>query len=669
MSSQFRRIRSLLATAWSHVPGQSHGARVLWTWHFLALIGLILMLKDWKLPSEWPTDLLNGKPPKFSAVLQLGLWKGGIIHACVSALIVGSVQWWSRAKPCPIETQFPQPQPSRWWFWPVLLVIIVGATSLRLPRMAHSYWGDEGWALRYYGHGKYEAVSGDDMQGPIKFKPVTWSRVLWDDQTGGNHYLFSILQKLTMDTWRSWKGLPVTAFDEAVSRLPLLLGGLASIAAIALFLRWLGRPRAGLFAAAFFAIHPWHIRYSTEARGYILMVFFFTLAVWALLYALRSDRWRGWLWLAALQFLAVYSWKVAALPFLTITSIVSLALLLKRGEGAPTIGERMSRLARPLVVGLTAGALFVFMVAPCSLQSPRAIERLKNTGKPMESHWFYNSLTGLLIGVPWFRASLENPTEVPLKEALAARPLTVRFGLMAALGLLVAGAATLFHHRPLQGWMWLSVFAAGALGASVFKWVMGIEWIFWYFYFIILPLAVFTGLGLDALWSKADTIRLPGAAPLARLTGALCLVLGLLAPPAMAWVAWPQIKLMHWQPYESHRRAFELTRGQHEPWGFEGPSKIITCHLWRHIDLYDPRADTYVRDSKRLRERMAEADQNGGALYYVVGQRKLFRELQADVYAMLRDPQLFELKDILWAEEDIHTLEIFRYRGKATPQP
>ena len=669
MPSQFSRFRSLFASAWSRIPGQTSGARLLWSWHFLALIALIWMLKDWKLPSDWPSDLVHGTPPKFSAILKMGLWKGGIIHACVSALIVGSVRWWGRAKPCLIETQLPHPQPSRWWFWPVLLIVIVGASSLRLPRMAHSYWGDEGWALRYYGHGKYEPVSGDDMQGPLQFKPVTWSHVLWDDQTGGNHYLFSILQKLTMDTWRWWKGLPDSAFDEAVSRLPLLVGGLASIVAIALFLRWQGRPRAGLFAAAFFAIHPWHIRYSTEARGYILMVLFFTLAVWALLYALRSDRWRGWLMLGALQFLAVYAWKVAALPFVTITSVISITLLLKHGDGPVSISERVSRLARPLVVGLTAGALFVFMVAPCSLQSPRAIERLKHTGKPMETHWFYNSLSGLLIGVPWFRADSDNPTEVPLKEALATRPLSVGFGLIAALGLLVAGAGTLFRHRPLQGWMWLSVFAAGALGASVFKWVMGIEWIFWYFFFIILPLAVFSGLGMDALWGKAEALRLPGAALALRLRGALSLALGLLAPVAMAHTATPQIKLMHAQPYESHRQAFQLTRGQHEPWGFEGPSKVITCHLWRHIELYDPRADTYVRDATRLRERMAEVDQNGGALYYVVGQRRLFRDLQAEVYALLQDPELFERKDILWAEEDIHTLEIFRYRGKASSQP
>jgi len=73
----------------------------------------------------------------------------------------------------------------------------------------------------------------------------------------------------------------------------------------------------------------------------------------------------------------------------------------------------------------------------------------------------------------------------------------------------------------------------------------------------------------------------------------------------------------------------------------------VACWLWRHIDLYDPRADQKVRDAKRLRG-MAEVDAMGGHLYYVVGQRAL-RAFNPDMQALLDDPALFEKIAVLWA--------------------
>jgi hypothetical protein len=66
---------------------------------------------------------------------------------------------------------------------------------------------------------------------------------------------------------------------------------------------------------------------------------------------------------------------------------------------------------------------------------------------------------------------------------------------------------------------------------------------------------------------------------------------------------------------------------------------------------------------------MAEADAMGGHLYYVIGQRAFFRAFNPDVQALLDDPALFEKVAVLWAEEDIHTKEIYRYRGHKVTAP
>jgi hypothetical protein len=62
---------------------------------------------------------------------------------------------------------------------------------------------------------------------------------------------------------------------------------------------------------------------------------------------------------------------------------------------------------------------------------------------------------------------------------------------------------------------------------------------------------------------------------------------------------------------------------------------------------------------------MKQADEIDGELYYVVGQRLLFRGLQKEVMAILSDTALFEKTHVLWAEEEIHTLEIYRYKKRA----
>jgi len=658
--------RSFLISLWQRVPGGSTGAKAVWLWHLLAILVLWRVLDDLKVPKVFESDVFTPKPNKFSDIIAMGLWRGGRIHIGVSAAVLLTVRWWGKEGAATAETRMPAPQSRGWWFWPLLGVILLTALVVRWPRMGLSYWGDEGWALRFYGHGKYEPLRGDDMQGPLKFVPVRWKDVIWDDQTGGNHYLFSALQKVTMDTWRAVKGLPPDAFDETISRLPLLAGGLGSIVAIALFLGWLGRPNAGLLGALYFALHPWHIRYSTEARGYILMLLFFTLAVWALFHALRSGTWRSWVLFGAAELLAIYSWKIAVLPFAAINGLVVLGLLLRKDL---PWAARSRTLMRLLIVNATAGALFTAVVMPCTLQSPRALERLKHTGKPMDQKWLENSLSGLLSGTPWRRDAADNPTEHPMREALLASPLGVGFGLISLLGLLVGGAVVCFRARPEQGLLWLLVILSAVAGICVFKWVLGIEWIFWYSFFTILPLAFFTALGLDALLAQSVKPWRIAVRPAQKMVGAVVLALGLLVPLAAFSLSQPQIELMARQPYESNREAFQLTRGKHEPWGFTGESKVITCWLWRHIELYDPRADMKVRDAKRLRERMAEADAIGGHLYYVVGQRAFFRAINSDMQALLDDPALFEKLAVLWAEEDIHIKEIYRYRGKAASAP
>ena len=641
--------RSRLSSWWKAVPGATDGAKGVWLWHLLALVALVIFLKEFKTPWELK---LNGpvSASLFKYGFQVGLWWGAVAHVAISLLLLATPRLWgggAATEPSSVSTTA---QPLRWGFWLALAVIFAGALWLRLPRMNLSYWGDEGWAARYYSHGNWRPAKGKTYQDALTFEKVDWRKTLWDDHTGGNHYFFSAVDRLTLDTWRAVSGLPDYAFSEAVSRLPPLLAGLASLVALALFLAWLGYARAGLLAALLLALHPWHIRYSSEARGYTMMLLFFILAVWALMAGLRgTGRWRPWLLFALTSFLAAWSWKLAVVPLLAVNAVFLVLLVL--GVVCPA-QARVVVFKRWLVAGLTAGALFVFLAGPGIAQSPYVTEDLRNSGEPMDGLWVRKSLSGMVFGAPWDREDQLNPHETPIREQWQARPLLTGFALGTEVLMLVGGAWVLSRRQRLLGLGMVAVLLSAVAGAWLFKTVLRVEWIYWYSFFVMLPVMLFKSAALDGLMAGVQRRRaLPALAAL------------VLAIPGASWaVSAPQIRFLHKHSYENMRAAFELSRGKHEPWAFAGPSKVYTCYLWRHLSLYDPRGNIHVRTGAELRALMAEVDRVNGELYYIIGQRELCLSMNPDLMEVVHNPQLFEKKATLWAERAIFTLEVYHYR-------
>jgi hypothetical protein len=90
-------------------------------------------------------------------------------------------------------------------------------------------------------------------------------------------------------------------------RGPSLLGGIATIPLVYLVgIRTVGR-RAAIVAATLTALAPFMIFYSTEARGYALMVALVTLSTLAMLVAVDDGRARWWLLYGAASAAAVYT--------------------------------------------------------------------------------------------------------------------------------------------------------------------------------------------------------------------------------------------------------------------------------------------------------------------------------------------------------------------------
>ncbi len=220
--------------------------------------------------------------------------QGSLIAAGVNSVLAGVLwlthRWWSArsldfqpadgsGQPTapPAATRPPIRRPR--WFWPVLATILLIATGLRLPLAGSSLWWDEVWQARHASIGEWRP---DKKSGDLKFRKTTVAQALWNYRKPTNHPPMALASKACHTVWQRLTGAPPGHFNEFVLRLPGLTASLLGIAMIALLLRAWGTPAAGLIAAAFLALHPWHIRYGIDGRGYTFLIPLTTLGVWSL---------------------------------------------------------------------------------------------------------------------------------------------------------------------------------------------------------------------------------------------------------------------------------------------------------------------------------------------------------------------------------------------------
>ena len=304
--------------------------------------------------------------------------------------------------------------PPRAWtliFYLLLLVIIGVAGWMRAPRLDHSLWNDEEYSLRRYVWG-YQKVRTDDT---LKLDRVTWPETFFYNRGANNHIPHSITSRLALEIWSravQQKG-DDRFFSERAYRLPVYLAGLLGICVLAILLADMGLAPVGLTAAVLLTLHPWHLRYSVEARGYSWMLLFLLLAMFCLHRALAfrgpaisqspSDslappRWRFWLGYGLCQFLYLWSFPGAIYVAVVMNALVFGWL----------VWEHRAQLRRPLetplssflVVNLASGMLFLQAMAPSIPQIRLYLQRDIAEGE-MNADWWRDIGSHLVSGVQW----------------------------------------------------------------------------------------------------------------------------------------------------------------------------------------------------------------------------------------------------------------------------
>jgi hypothetical protein len=209
----------------------------------------------------------------------------------------------------------------------LLLAAVLIAILPRAPRLHHSFWNDEETTMQDYAHGEWRAAK----DGTFKFKPVTWEETLFYNRGGSNHTLNSLLTRATLDgaaVFQSKEARKRGEFSEAIARSVPFLASLVAVFLIGWLPARAGWTVAGVVAAWILALHPWHVRYSVEIRGYSIMFALMAGNLLCLWQALATGRHRWWFGFALCE--AGYLLAFAgALHFALLVNVVAVIHLLR----------------------------------------------------------------------------------------------------------------------------------------------------------------------------------------------------------------------------------------------------------------------------------------------------------------------------------------------------
>lgn len=434
----------------------------------------------------------------------IGLWWGCLYAVIVSAaLIVLSRLWLPGGSLKPRRApHFPANPPLAWHVG--LLVVLLAAGILRAPRLGQSLWNDEEYAMRRFAHGEWHE---DAKTGRWVFDPVTWEDTLFECRNANNHHLNSVATRWALDVWRFVKGEPREAFSEAALRTPAFAAGILMLILIAILGVEAGAPWIGLGAAALLALHPWHIRYSTEAKGYAFMLFFFTIAVLALVRAFRTNKAATWCWFAIGQAGCLLSFAGSLHLILGLNLLAALECLIRREP---------RRLGTLIGFGLLASLPVTIWMLPSVPQIIGYTQREDILREAMGWNWWRDVLSHLMAGIPFTNPSpqehLGTSWQIEAEGGAAFRliaggllPLTIVAGLLFTPCRNTAARLTLL--APMIG-AGLAFTQASLQGTTMMV---------WYLVYLLVPVTFAAAGGMAVLLPARSRTTVPGMILLAAL--------------------------------------------------------------------------------------------------------------------------------------------------------
>ena len=590
-------------------------------------------------PRPWEDSIVKrlatGKSLKLEHFIQIGVWWGVAAGFLASLVALATVKWWS----LPQAAVYPDLEPPsrravRWtWFFAAAAMLL--AAWPRYARMDHSLWNDEEYHLRSYVLGEFTPTE----EGRLTFKAVTWPEAIFLNEKGNHHIWASFENRL--GHFLSGHAPGDHTFSEAGLRLVPFVSGILTVGTLVLLGSALGGPRAGLAAGLILALHPWHVRWSVEIRGYSTMLFAITAGLLCLVRALQTNRWRWWFGFAAAQalFLLCFAGSVYVVAAQNVV-----ALLVIWRSGAPgTI--RRGGAARLITAGIFSFIPTALVLGP---HVPQLAAYLKSANEyaPIGVGWFTDLWTHLVTGL---RPSGDPPGTslgIALSDLTAAAPWKngIVFGLIPLLTL--GGLAALLRQD------WRTRLVAGTLSlatllAIVHNALSGAPFLTWYLLYL-LPL-----FALSLVWAARGLMALHPRA-LTSLPLIFAVLFSLFTASALG-------KIMH-IPRQPIREAVAAMRGS-APALEQADPKILTASFGdgaRQMLSYDPRL-RILKSPADLETLIQVAITSQQPLFLCLrGPAAMAQENPALLQAVTNDPRWQRLPSVLGMEAML-SYDLYRF--------
>lgn len=599
------------------------------------LVFLLMADKPWG--GEIAKRLASGKDLKLEHFIIQGTWWGALVGLTGSSLALVFQSWWSR----PRTAVFPDFQPpsakTRKLVWLFAFAAMAIGFMPRWQRLSHSLWNDEEMHLRNYVWGEY----GPQSDGSLKFDPVTWREALFYNKKGNNHLWSSIEGRLGQ--WASgndWSG--TSTFSERGLRLLPWTSGILTIGVVVLLGAALGSPRSGLAAGLILALHPWHVRWSVELRGYSTMLLAITAGLYFLLRALQTNRWRWWIAYSATQ--ALFLLCFAGSVYVAAAQNV-VALMIVWRSGAP-VSVRSCGAARVVVCGIFSLIPVALLMGP-SVPQIAAYLKTSHGYASIGPEWFVDFWSHLVTGVRRQGDSPATNAGIGLNDLMASQPWRgwVVLGLMPAV--VLAGLYFLLR----QDWRTRlcagTLLVAGALSLA-HNASSHTAFVTWYLLFL-LPLFVlavaWAGKGFMSLNTKA-------LASLPLLLAALCSVVSL-----------PALQKVVRVPRQPIREVVAAMRGGVSPALTNADPRVLSASFGdgaRQMLSYDPRLHI-LKSPAELSALMAQAETEGRPLFLTFRDREGMMVEEPELFAAVTgNPQWQRLADVQGMEA-MFSYEVYRY--------